>query len=91
MTPYAVTTFSLGTSTVLTLPKKLGIPAGVRAEMKKRRSSLLVDFVDVPKENRQLELERDLTLIRKLSGGVPVTSRLTPDDMNRVYDDDIYG
>lgn len=89
MTPYAVTTFSLGTSTVLTIPKKLGIPAGVRAEMKKRRSSLLVDFVDVPKGNRLLE--RDLTLIRKLSGGVPVTSRLTPDDMNRVYDDDIYG
>lgn len=89
MTPYTVTTFSLGTSTVLTLPKKLGIPAGVRAEMKKRRSSLLIDFVDIPKGNRQLE--RDLTLIRKLSGGVPVTSRLTPDDMNRVYDDDVYG
>lgn len=89
MTPYAVTTFSLGTSTVLTLPKKLGIPAGVRAEMKKRRSSLLIDFVDIPKGDRQLE--RDLTLIRKLSGGVPVTSRLTPDDMNRVYDEDVYG
>lgn len=89
MTPYAATTFSLGTSTVLTLPKKLGIPAGVRAEMKKRRSSLLIDFVDVPKGNRQLE--RDLTLIRKLSGGVPVTSRFAPDDMNRAYDDDVYG
>lgn len=89
MTPYAVTTFSLGTSTVLTIPKKLGIPAGVRAEMKKRRSSLLIDFVDIPEGDRQLE--RDLTLIRKLSGGVPVTSRLAPDDMNRVYDEDVYG
>ena len=84
-----MTTFTLGSSTVVTLPKKLGIHPGQKIRAKKHGSSItLTPTKDI---DTKKQLEKDLKLIDKLAGSSKVTTHLTPDEMNRQYDLDTYG
>lgn len=81
---YTTTTFTLGSSTVLTLPKPLGVTPGIRAIIKKMRSGFVIKFA-------QSKIDRDIALVKKLAGGMKSSSNMTPDEMNRVYDLGTYG
>ena len=78
--------FTLGTSTVVTLPKKWGVTPPAKLKAKKIGKKITLVVVD-----KQSQLEKDLALIEKLAGGMKYSSNLTPDEMNRVYDQEVYG
>jgi hypothetical protein len=80
---YIATTFNLGTSTVLTIPKKLGLSAGVKTVIKKLKSGFLVKPITS-------DVERNIAIIRKLAGSNKNKFTLTPDEMNRLYDKGVY-
>ena len=84
-----LTPFTLGTSTVITLPKKLGILPGQKIKAKRHGSS--ITLTPSKTTNVKKPLENDLKLIDKLAGGMNYSSNLTPDEMNRVYDKEVYG
>ncbi len=89
METFTGTTFTLGTSTVLTLPKGLGIKAGVKTKIRKIKSGLSIQLKTSPKKD--VELAHDLALIKKLAGGIKFSSNLTPEQMNDIYDKEVYG
>lgn len=89
METFIGTTFTLGTSTVLTLPKGLGIKAGVKTKIKKVKSGLNIQL-DTSTKNGEI-IARDIALIKKLSGGNKFSSNLTPKQMNDIYDKEAYG
>jgi hypothetical protein len=89
METFIGTTFTLGTSTVLTLPKGLGIKSGVRAKIKKVGSGLNIQLKTLPANDKNLT--RDIALIKKLSGSNKSKFILTPDEMNNIYDKEVYG
>lgn len=82
-------TFTLGTSTVLTLPKGLGIKAGVKTKIKRVKSGLNIQLQTLPEKDEDLTL--DLALIKKLAGGIKFSSNFTPKQMNDIYDKEVYG
>jgi hypothetical protein len=89
METFIGTTFTLGTSTVLTLPKGLGIKAGVRTKIKKVKSGLNIQLKTLPAKDKTIA--RDIALIKKLAGGIKFSSNLTPKQMNDIYDKEVYG
>lgn len=78
--------FTLGTSIVVTLPKKWGVAPPAKLKAKKAGKKITLEVI-----NDQNQLEKDLTLIEKLAGGIKFSSNLTPDKMNRIYDQEVYG
>ena len=62
METFIGTTFTLGTSTVLTLPKGLGIKAGVKTKIKKVKSGLNIQL-DTSTKNGEI-IARDIALIK---------------------------
>lgn len=89
METYLASTFTLGTSTVLTLPKKLGIKAGVKTKIKRVKSGLNIQLQTLPEKDG--DLAPDLALIKKLAGGIKFSSNFTPKQMNDIYDKEVYG
>lgn len=89
METFIGTTFTLGTSTVLTLPKRLGIKAGVKTKIRKVKSGLNIQLKASPAKDKALA--RDIALIKKLAGGNKSKFTLTPDEMNSIYDKEVYG
>ncbi|MBI2008180.1 hypothetical protein HYS82_00815 [Candidatus Amesbacteria bacterium] len=81
-----LTPFTLGTSTVVTLPKKWGVTPPAKLKAKKNGKKITLEVI-----NKQSQLEKDLALIDKLAGGMKYSSNLTPDEMNRIYDKEVYG
>lgn len=89
METFIGTTFTLGTSTVLTLPKRLGIKAGVKTKIRKVKAGLNIQLKTSPEKDKALA--RDIALIKKLAGGIKFSSNLTPKQMNDIYDKEVYG
>ena len=87
METFTATTFTLGTSTVVTLPKKLGIKSGTRVELIKKGNRVEIKSGSGAKSGRS----RDIELIKSLAGGISLPFSLTPDEVNKQYDKDVYG
>lgn len=75
---YEVTAFQLGYSTVITLPKELGIKPGQKLKIKKERKQLIL------KEKKLIE-EEIRKLVRKLSGNARLKD-VTPEELNQELD-----
>lgn len=81
MQAYPATTFTLGTSTVITLPSQLGIAEGIKAKIKKIPKGLIITL-------DQADIE---SVVERLAGGINVSSNLSPRQMNQIYDHETYG
>lgn len=79
--------FTLGTSTVITLPKKLGITPHQKVRATKKGLTVILKPVSSKKDQKM----RDVQLVEKLSGGLNFSSQLTPSEMNKIYDQEVYG
>lgn len=75
-----VTAFQLGSSTVVTLPKGLGIKAGQKLEIKKSREKIILKR---KRENREEEIRK---LVKRLGGGLRLKPNLTPEEINEELD-----
>lgn len=78
---FPATTFTLGTSTVITLPNQLGIAEGIKAKIRKFPKGLLITF-------DQADIASGVT---RLAGGINVSSKLSPRQINEIYDQETYG
>ena len=80
-----VTTFTLGKSTVVTIPKKLGIGSGVKLKLSKKGSAILLE----PKsKSKRDEIAKKIALVKKLAGGIKIPFPYTPDELNKMIDDE---
>lgn len=75
-----VKAFQLGSSTVVTLPKELGIKPGQRLKIKKLKGHVVLQKSIL---NREEEIRR---LVKKLSGGLRLSKHLTPKEINEELD-----
>lgn len=79
-----VQTFQLGSSTVVTLPKKLGIQSGQRLKIKKTGQNIVLKKTQMTKEDIY-------KLVERLAGGLNLKQHLTPqelnEELNRRYED----
>lgn len=75
-----VQAFQLGTSTVVTLPKKLGIKPGQRLKFKKSKGKIILE-----------EKEDIKIMIKKLAGGMNFKKafggKITPEQLNKIFDE----
>ena len=78
--------FTLGTGTVVTLPKKWGVTPNVKLKGKKTGRKIALEIVD-----KQNLLERDLALIDRLAGSFKGKFDLTPQQLKRNYELGTYG
>ena len=78
--------FTLGTSTVVTLPKKWGVtpPAKLKAKKTGKRITLEV----ISEQNR---IQKNVALAKKLMGGFTGKFNLTPAQLKRYYELGTYG
>lgn len=76
-----VQAFQLGSSTVITLPKKLGIKPGNKFSVKKSGRKLILQ----PEKMTREEIHK---LVKKLSGGLKLDKHLTPEEMNKILDEE---
>lgn len=90
METYRASTFTLGTSTVITLPAKLNVASGIRTKVKKVKNGILITLDRTADAGAKIAA-RNLNLVEKLAGGIKISSNLTPAQMNKIYDRDIYG
>ena len=75
-----VQTFTLGRSTVVTIPKSLGVRSGVKMHAKKRGKEVIFKTVEHLEKN---DIDK---LIDKLSGGGNLKENLTPEEINEELD-----
>lgn len=78
---FTAQTFQLGFSTVVTLPKKLGIQPGKTLKFTQKRGGFNV------KEEKMTEQEVD-KLIKRLSGKMLLDRHLNPDELNKALDEE---
>lgn len=76
-----VKAFQLGNSTVITLPKELGIVPGQRLEVKKMRGNIVL-------KAKKLREEEVRKLVDSLAGGLNLKKHLTPEEINKVLDEE---
>lgn len=74
-----VQTFQLGSSTVVTLPKELGIRPGQKMKVRKDKKRIVLQERDMTKA----EAKR---LVESLAGGLELKKDLTPEEMNEELD-----
>ncbi|HBQ50836.1 hypothetical protein A3B42_03155 [Candidatus Daviesbacteria bacterium RIFCSPLOWO2_01_FULL_38_10] len=74
-----VQAFQLGSSTVITLPKKLGILPGQRLKVDKYGQKITLQKEKITEE----QIEK---LVKKLSGGARLKKDLTPEEINEELD-----
>lgn len=75
-----VTAFQLGSSTVITLPKELGIRPGSKLKIKKEKEKIVLKK---EKTTREEEIRK---LVRSLAGGLRLKPDLTPEEINEELD-----
>lgn len=74
-----VQTFQLGSSTVVTLPKKLGIQSGQRLKIKKTGQNIVL-------KKEKMNSEDIHKLVDRLSGGLNLKYHPTPEEINKALD-----
>lgn len=74
-----VTAFQLGSSTVITLPKELGIKPGQKLQVKQERKKIVLQ----EKKMTETQIKR---LVERLAGGSRLKDGLTPEEMNEELD-----
>lgn len=75
-----VTAFQLGTSTVVTLPKKLGIRPGQSLKVSRFKDKIVL------KPEKKMTNEEISKLVKRLSGGLNLKKNLTPEEINKELD-----
>lgn len=75
--PQFVQTFQLGSSTVVTLPKKLGIKPGQRLKIRKSKDRIIL------KAQKKMSDEEIHKLVESLSGGLNLKYHPTPEEINK--------
>lgn len=76
-----VQAFQLGSSTVITLPKKLGIKPGQRLKIRKSKDKIIL------KTQKQMTKEEISKLIKSLSGGLNLKYHPNPKEINKALDE----
>lgn len=74
-----VTAFQLGSSTVVTLPKGLGIKPGQKLTIKKHKKDIVL-------RDKKMTEEEIKKLVRRLAGGLRLKPDLTPEEINAELD-----
>lgn len=78
---YTVQTFQLGSSTVVTLPKGLGISPGQKLKAEKQGGKIILK----EKKLSDKELEK---LVKSLSGKLKLKHHPTPEEFNKILDEE---
>lgn len=77
-----VQTFTLGRSTVVTLPKSIGVKPGTKMKVRKRGEEIVL---------KPAKKEDAATIVRRLAGGMDFKKvfgkNLTPDELNKLFDE----
>lgn len=76
-----VQTFQLGSSTVITLPKKLGMQPGQRLKVEQSGQKIILKKEKTTKDQIH-------KLVERLSGGLNLDKHLTPEEMNKILDEE---
>lgn len=76
---YTVQTFQLGSSTVVTLPKELGIGPGQKLKVEKKGQKIVL-------KNKKLSDKEVEKLVRSLSGKLELKYHPTPQEFNKMLD-----
>lgn len=76
-----VQAFQVGSSTVVTLPKELGIAPGQRFQIKKAKKTILLQ-----PRNRNITSKEAAKIVKRLSGGLNLKYHPTPEEINRELD-----
>lgn len=76
-----VSAFQLGSSTVVTLPKELGIKPGEKLKVEKSGKRVIL------KQQKMTGAEID-KLVESLSGGLKFKKDLSPGELNRILDEE---
>lgn len=76
-----VQAFQLGSSTVVTLPKKLGIRPGQRLKIRKSKDKIIL------KTEKKMTKEEIHKLVESLSGGLNLKKDLTAQDLDKLYEE----
>lgn len=76
-----VTAFQLGSSTVITLPKDLGVSPGQKLTIKKEKQKITL------KPQKKLTPEQVHKMVEKLSGGLNLRADLTPEQMKKLLEE----
>lgn len=71
-----VQAFQLGSSTVVTLPKKLGIKPGQKLRIEKDKLKIILKAEKVKKSD----------IVDKLAGGLKFKKHLTPTQLNKLFE-----
>lgn len=74
-----VQTFQLGKSTVVTLPKSLGIKPGIKLTIRKQKYHIVLKPVR--------KKEDAASIVKRLAGGIRFKYSPTPEEMNKAYDE----
>lgn len=77
---YTVQAFQLGSSTVVTLPKNMGVKPGQKLRIKKEGKKIIL------KEEKYSEAEVE-KLVRKLSGHLKLDRHLNAEELDRLYEE----
>lgn len=81
-----VTTFNFGNSVVSVWPKSLGLSAGIKVNIKKGKSAIVATIGT----RTESETQKNIAIIKKLAGSMKYSSHMTPEEMNRSYDKEVY-
>lgn len=74
-----VTAFQLGSSIVVTLPKKLGIKPGQKLKVEQTGREIIL-------KKEKMTKEEIAKMVRKLAGGLRLKPDLTPEEINEELD-----
>lgn len=76
-----VQAFQLGSSTVVTMPKKLGIRPGQKLKIRKFKDKIIL------KTEKKMSKEEIHKLVESLSGGLNLKYHPTPQEINKALDE----
>lgn len=75
-----VSAFQLGSSTVITLPKNLGIKPGEKFQIEKSGKNITL-------KHKKMTEDEVHELVESLSGGLDLTYHPTPEELNEALDE----
>lgn len=74
-----VQAFQLGSSTVVTIPKHMGVQPGQKLRVKRSGKKIIL-------KEEKMTKEEIIKLVRKLAGGLRLKPDLTPQEINEELD-----
>jgi virulence-associated protein VagC len=86
-----VTVFNLGQSHVVTLPKKITYKTGTKLRISRSGDITTLKPVKSKTLTKAEQLAKDLKYVRDHAGIININSPLTPEEMNNLYDEEVYG